>query len=319
MSLLEDLQKSMPQLRGSLQSNLQMSHISWFRTGGPAEVFFTPADEEDLAAFLKALPREVPLTVVGLGSNLIVRDGGIKGVVMRLSGKGFGAIAAEDDFRIRAGAAAPDIRVAKVAAEAGIAGLAFYRGIPGSIGGALRMNGGAYAVETKDVLVEARAIDREGNIHVLKNGDFAFQYRNTKIPADFIFTQALFQGQQGNPEEILKAMDEIQERRESTQPIKTRTGGSTFKNPDGHKAWQLIDAAGCRGLRIGGAHMAELHCNFMINDEGATAYDVESLGEIVRRHVFEHSGVLLEWEIKRMGEFAPGREVEIFMPEGVAA
>ena len=181
------------------------------------------------------------------------------------------------------------------------------------------MNGGAYSVETKDVLVEARAVDRAGKIHVLKNADFNFIYRNTSIPPDFIFTQAVFQGAAGEREEILKAMEEIQEKRESTQPIKSRTGGSTFKNPEGHKAWQLIDAAGCRNLRVGGAHMADLHCNFMINDEGASAYDIETLGETVRQRVFENSGVLLEWEIRRMGEFTPGKEVDIFRPKGAAA
>jgi UDP-N-acetylmuramate dehydrogenase len=319
VTLLEDLQKNMPQLRGTLQAALPMSGISWFRTGGPAEVLFTPVDEDDLAAFLRNLGKDVPVTVVGLGSNLIVRDGGIQGVVIRLSAKGFGAIMPESNCCIRAGAAAPDIRVAKAAAEAGIAGLAFFRGIPGSIGGALRMNGGAYHSETKDVLAEARAIDRIGNLHILKNSDFCFTYRNTSVPPDFIFTQALFQGKEGKREEILKQMEDIQGRRESTQPIKTRTGGSTFKNPDGRKAWQLIDAAGCRGLRIGGAHMSELHCNFMINNEGASAYDIETLGETVRKRVHENEGVLLEWEIKRMGEFETGREVEIFRPKGAAA
>jgi UDP-N-acetylmuramate dehydrogenase len=319
MGLLEDLQKENLTMRGTLQAALPMSGISWFRTGGPAEVFFQPADEDDLAIFLKNLPQDIAMTAVGLGSNLIVRDGGIQGVVIRLSAKGFGAIAPQDNFQIRAGAAAPDVRVAKAAAEAGIAGLAFFRGIPGSIGGALRMNGGAYSAETKDVLIKARALDRSGKIHVLKNSDFGFSYRNTKIPSDFIFTEALFQGKQGEREDILKQMQEVQEKRESTQPVKTRTGGSTFKNPPGHKAWQLIDAAGCRNLRIGGAHMSELHCNFMINDEGATAFDIETLGETVRKRVFENSGVLLEWEIKRMGEFEPNKEVEIFRPKGEAA
>ncbi len=317
MSLFEDLQAL--NLRGTLQANLPMSEISWFRTGGPAEVLFAPADEEDLAQCLKNLPPDAPVTVVGLGSNLIVREGGIKGVVIRLSVKGFGAIVPQKDYRVAAGASAPDVRMAKAAAEAGIAGLAFYRGIPGSIGGALRMNGGAYGCETKDVLIEARALDRLGNIHVLKNTDFGFTYRSSAVPPGYIFTQASFQGAPGEREIILKQMEEIQDKRESTQPIKSRTGGSTFKNPPHHKAWQLIDAAGCRGLRVGGAHMSELHCNFMINDEGASAHDIETLGETVRRLVFQHSGVLLEWEIKRMGEFGPGREVKIFKPKGAAA
>jgi UDP-N-acetylmuramate dehydrogenase len=319
MNLLDTLREKMPQLRGTLQGALPMSGISWFRTGGPAEVLFTPADEKDLAYFLNNLAPEIPVTVVGLGSNLIVRDGGIKGVVMRLSAKGFGAISGEGGFRVRAGAAAPDIRVAKAAAEAGIAGLAFFRGIPGSVGGALRMNGGAYHVETKDVLVEARAVDRNGKIHTLANQDFGFTYRNTVVPPDFIFMQALFQGTKGKREEILKSMEDIQQQRESTQPVKTRTGGSTFKNPPGQKAWRLIDAAGCRNLRVGGAHMSEMHCNFIINDEGASAYDIETLGETVRKRVHEHSGILLEWEIRRLGEFEKGREVEIFSPKGAAA
>lgn len=296
-----------------------MRQISWFRTGGAAEVLFMPADEEDLSRFLKHLPQNVPVTVVGLGSNLIVRDGGIKGVVIRLSGKAFTGITVEDGFRLRVGAAVPDIHAAKAAAEAGIDGMAFYRGIPGSIGGALRMNGGAYEAETKDVLVEARAVARSGETRVLANAEFGFTYRSTKAPHDLIFTDALFQGFQGEREKILARMNEIQERREATQPVKSRTGGSTFKNPLPHKSWQLIDAAGCRGFRVGGAHMSQLHCNFMINDEGATAYDIETLGETVRRRVYETSGILLEWEIKRIGAFEKGREVEIFNPKGVAA
>jgi UDP-N-acetylmuramate dehydrogenase len=319
VTLLEDLQKTNPGLHGKLTAALPMSGISWFRTGGPAEVFFSPADENDLAAFLKNLAKEVPVAVVGLGSNLIARDGGIKGVVIRLSAKGFGMIAPEDGFRIRAGAAAPDVRVAKAAADAAIAGLAFFRGIPGSIGGALKMNGGAYHAETKDILIEARAVDRAGKIHALRNSDFGFTYRNARVPQDLIFTEAVFQGTQGLREEILKQMGEVQEKRENTQPVKMRTGGSTFKNPPDRKAWQLIDVAGCRNLRIGGAHMSELHCNFMINNGTANAYEIETLGETVRKRVFENSGVLLEWEIKRMGEFEPGREVEIFKPKGAAA
>jgi UDP-N-acetylmuramate dehydrogenase len=319
VTLLEKLRLPLSKLRGAFQADLPMSQISWFRTGGPADILLSPADENDLAEFLQSLPSDVPLTIVGLGSNLIVRDGGIRGIVIRLSMKGFGTIAAEDRFRMRAGAAAPDVRVAKAAAATQISGLAFLCGIPGSIGGALRMNGGAYERETKDVLIEARAIDRKGKIHILKNADFAFTYRSTTIPQDFVFTQGLLQGEKGERAQILKQMEEIQGKHESTQPIKTRTGGSTFKNPQGHKAWKLIDAAGCRNLRVGGAHMSELHCNFMINDEGASAYDIETLGETVRKRVFEHSGILLEWEIKRMGEFQKGREVEIFQPKGAAA
>ncbi|MES2905852.1 MAG: UDP-N-acetylmuramate dehydrogenase, partial [Pseudomonadota bacterium] len=236
MSLLQELQNKLPNLRGTLQGAFPMAQVSWFRTGGPAEVLFSPADEQDLIDLLKILPAEVPVTAVGLGSNLIVREGGIKGVVIRLSAKGFGQISALEDFQVRAGAASPDVRVAKAAAEAGVAGLAFYRGIPGSIGGALRMNGGAYERETKDVVVEARAVDRSGNMHVLKNADFGFTYRSTKTPPDWIFTEAVFQGEAGDRDTITKQMESIQEKREQTQPIKTRTGGSTFKNPPNGKA-----------------------------------------------------------------------------------
>ena len=237
--------------------------------------------------------------MIGLGSNLIVRDGGVAGVVIRL-GRGFSDIAVEG-VGVRAGAAVPDVRVARAAQEFGIAGLSFMRGIPGAVGGALRMNGGAYGRETKDALVEARAVDRRGVIHVLGNADLHYSYRHCGAPDDYIFTQALFAGERGDPAIIAAEMDKITESREATQPIKSRTGGSTFKNPPGHKAWQLIDAAGCRGLRIGDAQVSEMHCNFLINLGNATAADIETLGETVRRRVKETSGVELEWEIKRIG------------------
>ena len=294
-----DLKTQMPRLRGRLLPNQSLAELTWFRVGGPAQIVFMPEDEGDLGYFLANLPSEIPVTVIGLGSNLIVRDGGVQGVVIRL-GRGFNEVAVEG-ARIRAGAAVPDVKVARAAQEVGIAGLAFMRGIPGGVGGALRMNGGAYGRETKDALVEARAVDRKGNVHVLKNGDMGYTYRHCGVPRDFIFTQALYDGEPGDPAAIAAAMDKITESREATQPIKSRTGGSTFKNPAGQKAWQLIDAAGCRGLKVGGAQVSELHCNFLINNGGATAADIESLGETVRKRVKENSGIELQWEIERVG------------------
>jgi UDP-N-acetylmuramate dehydrogenase len=279
--------------------NQPIAELTWFRVGGPAQVLFMPEDEADLSYLLSNLPDEIAVTVVGLGSNLIVRDGGVPGAVIRL-GRGFNEIAIEG-LNVRAGTAVPDVKVARAAQEAGIAGLSFMRGIPGGIGGALRMNGGAYGRETKDALIEARAVDRQGRVHVLKNADMGFSYRHCGAPEDYIFTQALFAGQRGDPALIAAEMEKITESREATQPVKSRTGGSTFKNPPGQKAWQLIDAAGCRGLRVGGAQVSEMHCNFLINLGGATAADIETLGETVRRRVKENSGVALEWEIKRLG------------------
>jgi UDP-N-acetylmuramate dehydrogenase len=291
----------MPDLRGKLTANEPLAPYTWFRVGGPAQILFMPADEADLAYFLARLPREIPATVIGLGSNLIVRDGGVMGVVIRLSARGFGDIVVEDGCRIGVGAAAPDVKAARAAAEAGIDGLAFYRGIPGAIGGALRMNAGAHGGETKDVLVEARGVDRDGNIRVFSNADMGYAYRHCSAPEDVIFTRALFQGRPGDPQTILAEMDRITEAREASQPIKEKTGGSTFRNPPDHKAWQLIDAAGCRGLVVGDAQVSEMHCNFLINRGRATAADIETLGETVRRRVRETSGVDLHWEIKRIG------------------
>ncbi len=298
--IASDLKAKLPETRGRLIPNQSLAELTWFRVGGPAQVLFTPEDEADLAYFRANLPNDIPLTVVGLGSNLIVRDGGVPGVVIRL-GRGFNEIKVEEGQRIRAGTAVPDVKVARAAQEASIAGLAFLRGIPGGIGGALRMNGGAYGRETKDALIEARGVDAQGNIRVFTNVDMHYTYRHCGAPDDVIFTQALFQGQPGDTSEISAEMDKITESREATQPIKSRTGGSTFKNPPGQKAWQLIDAAGCRGLIVGGAQVSELHCNFLINLGGASAADIETLGETVRRRVSEHSGVALEWEIKRIG------------------
>lgn len=298
--LIAGLKAQMPEIRGKLEANAPMAPLSWFRTGGPAQVLFTPADEDDLAYFLAGLDRDIPVLVVGLGSNLLVRDGGWEGVVIRL-GKGFSEISVEPGHRVRAGAGAADVKVARTAAEAGIAGLSFLRGIPGTIGGALRMNGGAYGGETKDVLVEARGVTRFGEKVSYTNREMGFTYRHASVPEDVIFTEALFEGRPGNSEEILAEMNAITEARSSTQPVNTRTGGSTFKNPAGGKAWELVDAAGCRGLRVGDAQVSEMHCNFLINHGSASAADIEGLGEEVRRRVRENSGVELEWEIKRVG------------------
>ena len=294
-----DITAGLPKARGRLIANQPLADLTWFRVGGPAQVLFMPEDEADLAAFLADLAPDIPVTVIGLGSNLIVRDGGVPGVVIRL-GRGFSDVTVEGT-RLRAGAAVPDVKVARAAQEAGLAGLAFYRGIPGAIGGALRMNGGAYGRETRDALVEARGVDRAGAIRIYKNAEMRYTYRHCGLPDDIIFTEALYEGAPGDPQAIAAEMEKITESREATQPIKSRTGGSTFKNPPGRKAWQLIDAAGCRGLAVGAAQVSDLHCNFLINRGGATAADIEALGETVRRRVKDSSGVELEWEIKRIG------------------
>ena len=301
LDLAAAIQADAPALRGRLLLNAALADLTWFRVGGPAEVLFSPADEEDLAYFLSRLPAEIPVTTIGLGSNLIVRDGGVPGVTIRLGGKGFGTIAVEPGERIRAGTAVPDVKVARAAADAGIADLAFFRGIPGSIGGALRMNAGAHGGETTDVLVEARGVGRTGELRTFTHAEMGFRYRHSSAPADVIFTSALFQGRAGERSEIQAEMDRVTEAREAAQPIREKTGGSTFKNPPGHKAWKLIDAAGCRGLVVGDAQVSEMHCNFLINRGKARAADIEALGEEVRRRVHETSGVELEWEIKRIG------------------
>jgi UDP-N-acetylmuramate dehydrogenase len=298
--LAADLRAGMPRLRGRLIANQPLAEFTWFRVGGAAQLLFVPEDESDLVEFLAALPQAIPVTVIGLGSNLIVRDGGVPGAVIRL-GRGFGDVRIESGNRVRVGAAVPDVKVSRMAQEAAISGLAFFRGIPGAIGGALRMNGGAYGRETKDAVIEVRGVDRRGHLRVFSNGEMNYSYRHCGLSDDIIFTQALFQGEPGNAATIAAQMDKITEARETTQPIKSRTGGSTFKNPPGRKAWQLIDAAGCRGLRLGDAQVSELHCNFLINLGHATAADIENLGETVRIRVKESSGIDLEWEIKRIG------------------
>lgn len=313
-NLATELQALLPDLRGRLVADAPLKDITWFRVGGAAEVLYTPADEADLAYFMARVPAEVTVFVIGLCSNLLVRDGGIRGVVVRL-GRGFGEIEILDGARLRAGTAVPDVKVARAAADAGISGLSFYRGIPGGIGGALRMNAGAHGSETKDVLLSARAVDREGRLHELSNADMGFTYRRNAIPHDWIFTSAIFAGEPGEPEEIVRAMDEVAAYREKHQPIKERTGGSTFKNPPGNSAWKLVDAAGCRGLRVGGAMVSEMHCNFLINDRKGSAEDIERLGETVRARVKASNGIELQWEIVRVGEALPGRAVGVALVE----
>jgi len=296
--IVPELKAKMPELRGRLLANQSLEEFTWFRVGGPAQVFFMPDDENDLALFLRKLPPEIPITVIGAGSNLIVRDGGVPGVVIRL-GRGFNDVKVED-HRVIVGTAVLDVMVARAAQAAGLAGLAFLSGIPGTIGGALRMNGGAYGGETKDILIEARGVDRQGNVHIFSNGDMGFSYRHCGVPDDVVFTTAVLQGRTGVPDEIAAEMAAIKKKREASQP-RNRTGGSTFKNPPGHSAWKLVDDSGCRGLTIGGAQVSELHSNFLINLGGASAADIETLGETVRQRVKTHSGVELEWEIKRVG------------------
>jgi len=295
-----DLKAAMPDLRGRLLANQSLAELTWFRVGGPAQVLFMPADENDLAYFLANLPQELSVYVVGVGSNLIVRDGGLPGVVIRLSPRGALETSASEDV-VSAGAAALDKRVAETAAAANLSGLEFFFGIPGTIGGALRMNAGANGSETRDVLIEASGVDRDGNHVRFTNADMKFVYRNSGVDPSIIFTSARFRGLPAAPEVIRTRMNEVQSHRETAQPIREKTGGSTFKNPPDNSAWKLIDAAGCRGLRVGGAQVSEMHCNFLINTGTATGHDIETLGETVRARVKENSGIELHWEIKRIG------------------
>ncbi|WP_336294284.1 UDP-N-acetylmuramate dehydrogenase [Bartonella sp. CB169] len=310
--LLVRLQSALNGIKGKLTPNVSMRKVAWFRTGGLAELFYQPADEADLALFLKNLPEPIPVTIVGIGSNLLVRDGGIPGVVIRLSSKGFGQVQQVSPKRFLVGAATADKHLAAAALEAEIAGFHFYHGIPGSLGGALKMNAGANGVETAARVVEVYALDRKGRRHVLSLEDMCYSYRYCGISEGFIFTAALLEGQLGNKENIRAAMDEVARHREIVQPIREKTGGSTFKNPKNISAWRVIDEAGCRGLRIGGAQMSEMHCNFMINTGQATGYDLEVLGETVRSRVLAHSDHLLQWEIQRIGQFEQGRSVPFF-------
>ena len=293
----------LPQVRGRLTAKAPLGGITWFRVGGPAEVMFRPADLEDLQHFLGRLPADVPVTVIGVGSNLLVRDGGVPGVVLRL-GRSFAEIRIGPEH-IRSSAAALDLNVARMAAEAGIAGLEFLSGIPGTIGGALRMNAGAYGHELVDVVTWAEAVDRQGKLHRLAKADLGLTYRHSSVPEDWIFTGAELAGSLGATDAILARLAEIQAARETTQPIRSRTGGSTFANPPGQKAWELIDRAGCRGLALGGAMVSEKHCNFLINTGSATAAEIETLGETVRRRVREATGFELRWEIRRIGVELP--------------
>ncbi len=293
----------LPSVRGRLTADAPLAGITWFRVGGAAEVMFRPADADDLAKFLAEKPGEVPVTVMGVGSNLLVRDGGVPGVVLRL-GRGFAEIAVEDR-RVRAGAAALDLNVARGAGEAGAPGVEFLSGIPGTIGGALRMNAGAYGREMSDVVLEVEALDESGGRHRLSHRALGLTYRHSAVPEDWIFLEALLKGEMGNPAAIGAKLKQIQDAREASQPIRSRTGGSTFANPPGAKAWELIERAGCRGLTLGGAQVSEKHCNFLINSGTATAAEIEALGELVRERVLEETGIALEWEIKRIGIKGP--------------
>jgi UDP-N-acetylmuramate dehydrogenase len=295
----------LPEVRGKLLRGEALAPFTWFRVGGPADVLFIPADDEDLSDFLRELPEEVPVTVLGVGSNVIVRDGGIPGVVVRLAGKAFGEIVIDaEDNQIIAGAGALDAAVARAAAAAGLAGLEFYAGIPGTIGGALTMNAGCYGSETKDILVSARGLTRAGQWVDYALADFGYTYRHSEAPADIIWIEAVYRGTPDAPEAVAARIAEITARRETTQPIREKTGGSTFKNPPGHSSWKLVDDAGWRGKLHGGAKFSELHSNFMINTGEATAADLESLGDTVRADVLARTGVQLDWEIKRIGRKA---------------
>jgi UDP-N-acetylmuramate dehydrogenase len=292
------------QFRERLRQKADLSRTNWFRVGGPAEWLFKPESVEDLSAFLAQLPLDIPVTVLGVGSNVIVRDGGIDGVVIKL-GRGFVDINVKGD-RIEAGGGALDLNVALVASDAGIADLEFFSGIPGTIGGAVRMNGGAYGSDTASVLIEADIVLRNGTALHLPANKLGFGYRQSNLPPDAIVMRALLQGRAGNREEIRQRIQTITSTREQTQPVRARTGGSTFKNPEGYKAWELIERSGCRGLKIGGAEVSEKHCNFLINTGEATAADLENLGEEVRRRVHEKTGITLEWEIRRLGKAING-------------
>lgn len=293
------IRETLPAVRGTFVEGAPLKDQVWFRVGGPAELLFRPGDIDDLCSFLRERPSDLSCTTIGVGSNLLVRDGGVPGVVIRLPAS-FARIEAQDDC-LHVGAAALDSSVARAAADAGLGGLEFLRGVPGTIGGALRMNAGCYGREIRDVFVEAKAVDSKGRLIVLSAADMSFSYRKSSVPDDVVFVEAVLRGVRDDSSRVRARMDALVEQREKTQPIRAKTGGSTFKNPDGHKAWELIDSAGCRGLVMGGAQVSEKHCNFLINMGSATASDVEALGEEVRRRVFAHRGIALEWEIKRVG------------------
>jgi UDP-N-acetylmuramate dehydrogenase len=310
--LLPELRPWANEVRGALIPNHLLGEMTTLRVGGPAQLFFRPADEADLSFFLKHLPQSIKVTMIGLGSNLLIRDGGLDGVVIRLPAKGFGEIEILDGYRVRAGAAVPDVKVATAAAEAGIDGLWFYRGIPGGIGGALYMNAGCYKTETRDRMVELRAVLRNGEIVTLSNADMGYLYRKSNGPRGAVFTSAVYQGFVGDAQKILEEMRTVTERRESTQPTRAKTAGSTFKNPEGRSSWKLIDEAGGRGFTFGRAQMSEMHSNFLINTGEADAFEVETVGETIRQKVRDKHGIELRWEVRRMGHFVPGREVREF-------
>lgn len=306
MSNLTCIAGRMPPVRGEVSLGEPLKKYTWFRVGGPAEALFRPADEKDLADCLALLPEDIPVTVMGVASNLLVRDGGVPGVVVKL-GRAFQDISFDGDT-VTAGAGALDIQVARACRDQGLAGLEFLSGVPGTIGGALRMNAGAYGHEVKDVLVSADAINRKGERRTFTLDELGFSYRHCAIDAEWIFVSGTFRGVPGDPEAIGRHMDDIQAQREESQPIRTRTGGSTFKNPDGHSAWKLVDEAGCRGFRVGGAQVSEKHTNFLVNADDATAADIEALGNEVRRRVKENSGIELTWEIRQIGIPAEAEE-----------
>ena len=291
---------TLPQVRGKLTPNASLAPLVWFKSGGTAEYLFEPADENDLVSFLRGLDPDVPVMALGLGSNMIVRDGGVPGVVVRL-GKAFAKIQQLDETTLRCGGGASGILVSSTARDHGIAGLEFLRGIPGTVGGFVRMNGGAYGREVKDILIEARVVMRDGSVEVWPHQKLGYTYRHSEVPDGAIVVEATFRGSPGSPEAIGAEMDVIARAREESQPLRSRTGGSTFKNPEGHKAWVLVDAAGCRGLTMGGAQVSEKHCNFLLNLGSAISADIEALGEEVRRRVLANSGITLEWEIQRVG------------------
>jgi UDP-N-acetylmuramate dehydrogenase len=293
---------TLPKLEGTAEQDGSLADFIWFRTGGPAQWLVRPKDEEDLSRFLAELDPAVPVTPIGVGSNLIVRDGGVEGVVVRLP-KSFSKVTIEPGNRVRAGGGAMGITVASAARDAGLAGLEFLRGIPGTAGGAVRMNAGAYGREVKDILLEARLIRRDGTVETWPAAKLSYTYRHSEVPESAVVVEALFEGTPGDPETIGAEMDRIAAEREASQPLRSRTGGSTFKNPPGHKAWALIDSAGCRGLTVGDAQVSEKHCNFLLNLGNATSAQIEDLGEEVRRRVMEKTNILLEWEIQRIGSY----------------
>lgn len=306
-------------VRGKLVHNQNLAEITWFRTGGAAQLFFVPADEEDLKFFLSNLPKEINVNVFGLGSNLLVRDGGLEGVVIRLPVRGFAKIEMLGDHRVRVGTAMPDIRFAETMAKEGIDGFTFYRGIPGGIGGALYMNAGCYGSETRERMISLKGVTRQGKSIEISNQDMDYKYRKSHAPKGIIFTSAIYQGFAGDAKKLQQRMAEITNTREQSQPTKHKTGGSTFKNPPGLSSWKLIDEAGCRGLQIGMAQVSEKHCNFLLNLGGASAYDLELLGETVRQRVRENSEIDLVWEIRRLGKFERGKTVHEFLDGDVFA